>query len=175
MDGKLVFIVILVAVGLVLLQVVVRRLLHKGFNAVERAVRPDAAQKSDALLGTAVIFETSANLSAVRQAILDNVPVIDKIGHKMKVLDDNARGISWAVGLPSMGNGAVVALRYKEKEDGVLAMFEITQHITKDSISPFVNQITELRNQVITAFKAADSDVKITTDTQEVKHKLSWF
>jgi hypothetical protein len=175
MDAKLIIICVLAAVGIMVLKMVLSRLLHKGANAVERAIRPEATKKADALLGTAVIFEAAAPLSKVRQAVASNVPVIDKIGHKVKVLDDSANGISWSVGLPSMGNGAVVVLRYKEKDGGTIAMFEITQHITNSGVSPFVNQITELRNQVITAFKAADPAVKITTDTQEVKYKTNWF
>ena len=57
----------------------------------------------------------------------------------------------------------------------LIAIFQITNHVTNESISPFVNQLTELRNQVITAFKSADPDVKITADTQDVKYKTSWF
>ena len=173
--GDSMFLVILLVVGIIVAQLIIRRLLNKGANAVERAIRPGATQKADNLLGTAVFFETAAPLPTVRRAITDNVPVIDKIGHKMKVLEDSAKGITWAVGLPNMGQGAVVALQYKEQDGGVIAMFKITQHVTSSAVSPFVNQITELRNQVITGFKSADPAVKITTDTQEVKHKMSWF
>jgi len=175
MDGKFTIIIILVVVGIFALQIILKRVLKKGSNAIERAIRSDAAQKADNLLGTAVIFETTAKLSSVRQAIADNVPVIDKIGHKMKVLDDSANGISWSVGLPSMGNGAIIVLQYKERDGGTIAQFSITKHVTNSGVSPFVNQITELRNQVITAFKSADPAVNITTDTQEVKYKTSWF
>jgi hypothetical protein len=175
MDGQIIFICILVAVGLVVLRMVISRVIHKGANAIERAVRPEAAKQADNLIGTAVIFEVSASLATVRRAISDNVPVIDKIGHKMKVLEDSSNGISWALGLPSMGQGVVCVLHYKEQNGGTAAMFEITQHVTNSGVSPFVNQITELRNQVITAFKSAEPTVKITTDTQEVKYKMSWF
>jgi len=175
MDENITIIIILAGVGIFLLQFIIKRLIKTGSNAVERAIRPEAAQKSDNLIGTSVIFETNASLSEVRQAISSNVPVIDKIGHKMKVLDDFANGISWAIGLPSMGNGAVAVLHYKEHDNKIIAMFEITKHITSSGISPFINQITELRDQVIAAFKYADSDVKITTDTHEVKYKMSWF
>ncbi|MDR0248938.1 MAG: hypothetical protein LBI44_04690 [Oscillospiraceae bacterium] len=175
MEDKIILIIILVSVGIIALQLILRRLLNKGANAVERAIRKDAAHKADDLLGTAVIFETTAPLSVVRQAIAANVPVVNKIGHLMKVLQDGPDGISWSIGWPSAGNGAVTFLAYKERDGGTIAQFSITQHVTKEAISPFVNQLTELRNQIITGFKSADPGVKITTDTQEVKYKTSWF
>ena len=175
MEAQVFLICFLVVIGIIFVQIVLRRLMNKGVNAVERAIRPEAAQQSDSLLGTTVIFETTATIAVVRQSVASNVPVVDKIGHKMKVLDDSASGISWAIGLPSMGSGAVVVLRYKEKDGGTIAMFEVTQHVTKGGVSPFVNQLTELRNQVITAFRAADPNVKVTSDTHDVTYKMSWF
>ncbi|MCL2227807.1 MAG: hypothetical protein FWB97_09330, partial [Oscillospiraceae bacterium] len=156
-EGAMIFVVILFGVGIWAVTFVLRRLANKGMNAVERAIRPEAAQKADDLLGTAVIFESTAPLSRIREEIARNVPIVDKIGHKMKVLGDSNAGITWSVGLPKMGNGAVVDLKYKENDNGSIAMFVISEHVMQSSnaISPFVKQITELRNQVITAFNSA--------------------
>jgi len=176
-ESTLFAILIPISIVFAILIFVVRRLLTKGVNAVERTIRSDATQKADNIIGTAVIFETVAALSKVRQEIEVNVPVVSKIGHMMKVLEDSVDGISWAIGMPNAGNGAIVSLQYKEESSGTIAMFSITKHITPTTfaISPFVDQLLELRNQVIIAFKTADPAVKITADTQEVIHKTSWF
>ncbi|MDR1704188.1 MAG: hypothetical protein LBS19_05840 [Clostridiales bacterium] len=168
-------IIILVVVGLYLAQMFLRRVMKKGTNAVERAIRSDSVKKETDLLGAAVFFETSAPLANVRRAIDEYVPVIDKVGHKMKVLEDSASGISWAIGLPRMSEGAVATLRYKDNTEGTLALFEVTQHVTRSAVSPFIKQLTELRGQVIAAFEHLDTNVGITTDTREVKQKMSWF
>jgi len=176
-EGTMWFVIILISIAIFVVITVLRRLLTKGINAAERAIRPDAAQKADKTLGTAVIFEAEASLKMVRQEIERHVPIVDKIGHKMKVLEDSDECISWAIGLPGVGNGAVVVLQYMENDGLTNAVYFIEKHVTPSTfaISPFVNQLEELLGQVTSAFKAADPSVEIRTDTRAVEHKTSWL
>lgn len=175
MEIPIIIIAVLIGVGFVLFKLLAGRLINKGMNAVERAISPGVAKEADEMIGTTVIFETDASISAVRQEIANHVICNNKMGGK-KIMDDSKNGIVWSIGLPRGGNGVVIELRYGEKDGSTIAMFMITEHVTTmGGISPFVEALTEHRNQVITAFKAADANVKITADTQEVEYKMSWF
>ncbi len=165
-------ILLLAIVGIYLL---ISRGANKAGNALERAIRPDAASKENDLLETVTIFTTSKPLSDVRRAIGESVVVGGNllIG-RMTTLHDSEREVAWEVGAVSVGAGFKAQLVYRTENGKTIGEYSITSHSTKAGVSQFIKKMTELRNQVIEGFQKVDPEVKVTTEKQEITRKTKW-
>jgi hypothetical protein len=143
--------------------------LYKGADVIERKIRSEAVSNEEDLLHTLVIFTTTASLSGIRQAV-ENVVNIksDMWSGKMNKTIDSEQGVEWEIGAVSLGEGAVIQLSYEVTDGKVKAIYGLVQHATQSNISPHIKKMLQLRNDVITAFKTADPNVKIEQSRQEL-------
>ena len=155
---------------------VVTRVLNKAGNAVERSIRSGTAAKEDDLAKTVITFQTSVPLSAIRQAISQTVTVKSSVMYgRMRVISDTERGIAWEAGSVAIGEGYQAELSYLVNEAGVVGKYRITQVSKKGGVSELTKKMTQMRDEVVAAFKTADPNVKITTSQQEMNSKMDWF
>jgi len=155
-------IVIILAIGLA-----IQFFVSRASEAVERKIRSGAVSSEDELLHTVVTLKTSAALSEVRKAVADTVLVKSSIRQgAARIIADSDKGILWEFGLIQLKNGFQAQLVYSVTGSVTTGAFSITNHVMKDAVSPFIGKMTELRNQVITAFQSVDADVEVTTSRQ---------
>ena len=141
--------------------------LYKGAEIVERKIRSDAVSNEEDLLHTVVTFTTSVSLPAVRQAVGNAVDTQKNMWHgTTKAVVDDEQGVEWEIGNPSLGEGCVIQLNYTVADGQVKAIYRLIQHATQQNISPHIKKMLQLRNEVITAFKTADPNVKVEQSQQ---------
>ena len=163
------FMIIAIIIGIVAVIYFVQKAAGRAETAIERTIRSSAASSEEDLLHTVVSFKTNAPLSEIRQAIANNVIIKSDIWNgKVTTLADSDNGIAWEFGVISLGNGFKAQIAYSVTDGITLGVFSVTSHAMKAAVSPFIKKMTELRNQIITAFKSVDPNVEITTSQQQM-------
>ena len=163
------FLVIAAIIGIGVVIYFIQKAANRAGDALERKIRSGAASSEDELLHTVVKFKTNAALSVVRQAVADNVIVKSDIWNgKATTLADSDKGAAWEFGVVSLGNGFKAQLVYSVADGVTTGEFSVTSHAMQAAVSPFIKKMTELRNQIITAFKSVDPNVEITTSQQQM-------
>jgi len=171
---------ILGIVAFVVVGVAVQHFMGKARNKVDRAVRAEKYAKEEDLLSTVVTFNTSASIQALRRSIMGHVTLRQGgfIKNGMQVLHDSDQGIAWEFGSVDSGGGFRAALYFDDNGGTVTGTYSITKHMMVEKrVSPYINEMMQLRNEVIDAFKHADSYVRISTGNQvlERSEKFSFL
>ena len=170
MGENIVMAVIAGIIGFVVAFFTVRKIedaLYKGAEIVERKIRSDAVSNEEDLLHTVLTFTTSVPLSTIRQAVGNTVDTQKNIWHgTTKAVIDDEQGVEWKIGNPGLGEGCIIQLNYTVAEEQVKAVYSLIQHVTGQNISPHIKKMLQLRNEVITAFKTADPNVRIEQSKQ---------
>ena len=157
---------------LIVVVIVVRLLIWyfggRAVDSVERSVRTGAVANENELLHTVVIFKTTMSLSAVRQYMTDNVVVKGDLWNgRATVLADSDNGIAWEIGSVAVGGGFKAQVAYSVSDNYTEGRFSIVSHAMKSGVSPYIKRMTELREQIIAAFKSMDPNVEISTSQQQ--------
>lgn len=161
--------IVVVAVIIYFIQRTLSRAVHRAGNALERKIRSGAASNEDELLHTVVTLKANATLSAVRQAVTASVDVKSSFwGGSAAILADTEKVIAWEFGSVAAGNGFKAQLDYTVADGVTTGEFCVTSHAMSAAVSPYIKKMTELRNQIITAFRSVDPNVEITTSQQEM-------
>jgi len=168
--------VIFVAVGMLL-----QHIFGKARNKIDKKLHADKYAAEEDLFSTTVYFDSSASIGAVREALRRHVTMHpDKFIKKgMHVIHDSEKGVAWQFGSPDNSDGGFIAnLHFEENGGRTKGTYCIANHrSTANKVSPFINEMTQLRNEVIGAYRAVDHAVAISTgkQTMQTSETMSWL
>jgi hypothetical protein len=123
-------------------------------------------EREQEVTGQATVFETSASIDEVKQQLkryvitVDTLPTVIK--KELAVEQETDNMIVYQYG-NKFADSFRSAVRFGEQA----AIYQVLNWLQSDGVSPDVDAMESLRDNVIQAFKAADSNVKVSSTINE--------
>lgn len=164
------FIGILIFIGLVIGLMALRSLFGKGVSAAVTAANKNVLFKSEyqeqqQFISTTLTFVTSASVADIKNALRTHVApaeTVPAVSGAIYQLSSSADLVTYAFGSKIYPQIFVVALSLTTNGESTQSQFKFLQWHESDGMLPSIDIMKRFRNNIIAAFTAVDSSVRIT-------------